>query len=361
MRELLTIFQGVGAMALITITYGTLQRMPWPQWKRHLFIGFAFGAGAAYAMLDPIVIGPGVFFDTRDLFIAFSGAFLGPLGAATALLVAGTTRLVLGGAGAGLGVISMLMAGLIGLMWMARTLRPKVLELHHFGLMGLHVSLALVVVALLPADQLARAMQDALPFLLFFNVVGALAFGTLLERERGLARRERKLIDRADRDFLTRVLNRRGFDRAYERARASAGQAGNAVLLVDFDRFKLINDTYGHGVGDEVLLAAAQAMEEALRPNDLLARIGGEEFAVLLTDVSEYEAYRIAEALRQAVLDGVRIRQAPKLRVTASVGGAYLPGGMPPLYAVLEEADMGLYAAKSRGRDRTVMSPAAAA
>ena len=175
-------------------------------------------------------------------------------------------------------------------------------------------------------------------------------------RRRAAAEAELALLSHTD--ALTGLRNRRAFEAAFERAFAEARRRGGPVglLVVDADHFKRYNDRHGHAVGDRVLQALAQALSvSACRPGDLVARIGGEEFAVLLPDTDAEGAACVAEAVHEAVAgiaieaDGIDLGP-----VTVSIGVAFgLPGrgGAPP--DLLNLADAVLYEAKATGRNRT--------
>jgi diguanylate cyclase (GGDEF)-like protein len=156
-------------------------------------------------------------------------------------------------------------------------------------------------------------------------------------------------------DALTGLANRRHFDErlAIEIARAERYQHPLCLLLLDLDHFKRINDSAGHAAGDSVLRLAARTMAANARATDFVARIGGEEFAVLLPEQDLSGAFAAAENLRAMVagLDTGDI--APSLRVTASIGlAAVRPGEGRD--ALLRRADAALYEAKNAGRDRVV-------
>jgi diguanylate cyclase (GGDEF)-like protein len=165
-----------------------------------------------------------------------------------------------------------------------------------------------------------------------------------------------ELLERQSReDALTGVANRRHFDErlAAEIARAERYGHPLCLLLVDLDHFKRVNDSAGHAAGDAVLVRAAREMAGHARATDFLARIGGEEFALLLPEQDAPGAAVVAEHLRAALaaLDYGGIW--PGLRVTASVGIASLRGN-EGRDALLRRADAALYAAKNAGRDRVV-------
>ena len=140
-------------------------------------------------------------------------------------------------------------------------------------------------------------------------------------------------------------------------ARALAGTKGVALLMLDIDRFKAINDTHGHAAGDRVLREVAGRMAASCRAGDLLGRVGGEEFLAVFADVTDAEAAVIAERLREAVARApVAIEGGQALAVTVSGGllGLAPEEEAPSLSDALSRADAALYRAKAEGRNRIV-------
>lgn len=162
----------------------------------------------------------------------------------------------------------------------------------------------------------------------------------------------------ADHDHLTGAPTRRAFfevaGRELARARRQAGSVG--LLLVDADHFKRINDTYGHGVGDQVLRDLVQRIMGVIRKNDFCARLGGEEFAVLLPDTSMETALVAAERLR-AALDRPAPATGAGAPYTVSIGLAMLEPG-EEFDSLMQRADAALYAAKEAGRNRVMRAQA---
>lgn len=164
--------------------------------------------------------------------------------------------------------------------------------------------------------------------------------------------------ERARTDQLTGISNRRHFDEAFARMIGETDRFGgsSALVLADLDHFKLVNDTYGHEAGDQVLIAVAQALAGERRTTDFTARIGGEEIAVLLPQTDAQGASEVAERLRARVESLVIRTRASEIRVTASFGVAMYAarsGAGPQLF---ERADKALYAAKHAGRNRVEIS-----
>jgi diguanylate cyclase (GGDEF)-like protein len=162
---------------------------------------------------------------------------------------------------------------------------------------------------------------------------------------------------RAETDALTGLPNRRHFFEVGLAAAAAAGpDAVLSALLLDIDHFKSINDNFGHPVGDEVLRELASRCRGLLRGGDLMARIGGEEFAVLLPKTTPAEAADVAERLRVAFAKVPVVTQGGLVPVTICLGGAALLEG-ESFDALLKRADVALYEAKHSGRNRVVFSP----
>ena len=176
---------------------------------------------------------------------------------------------------------------------------------------------------------------------------------------------ERKGVDAAElrrlltTDHLTGARNRAHFFEVAERLRARSlrSPAPMAVVTLDVDHFKAVNDTHGHEAGDKVLQAITTACTAILRPGDMFARLGGEEFAVLLPATGYDEAARIAERMR-CVVDTVRVEHRGLcLSVTASFGCAASDAGEGTVAFLLSAADEALYEAKRSGRNRVGVLP----
>lgn len=163
------------------------------------------------------------------------------------------------------------------------------------------------------------------------------------------------LTYQASHDALTELLNRREFERRVERMLAHAALGGPtcALLYVDLDQFKLINDTSGHAAGDHLLTQLATLMREQLRTGDVLARLGGDEFGVLACDVHDEAGARlVAERLRQHIHGFTFVWERSSYGITASIGGVMVEPGTSSLKDLMAQADTGCYLAKEAGRNR---------
>ena len=165
---------------------------------------------------------------------------------------------------------------------------------------------------------------------------------------------ENELKRQASTDPLTNLANRRHFMRLAEHhmAHARLEEHPLTLLMIDVDRFKHINDTWGHDIGDKVLQAIAGRCLDALRPTDILARLGGEEFAVLLPHAGDVEARQVAQRLLLAIGgEPMTLNATLTLPVTASIGLASMQAGDAEPGDLIKRADQRLYEAKAAGRN----------
>jgi two-component system cell cycle response regulator len=204
-------------------------------------------------------------------------------------------------------------------------------------------------------DELRRGAQDFLlePVRDAELLARVQAAGRMKNLQEELVEQTRRLETQLFEDPLTRLYNRRFLFSQLESLVSGARRHHRplAVAMVDLDHFKGVNDRHGHETGDDVLVAAAEALQRALRAEDVLGRLGGEEFLALLPDTDAEAAATTAERLREAVEQA-----GGPVPVTASVGWAVLEDG-EPADALVRRADAALYAAKAAGRNR-VRGPA---
>ncbi len=165
----------------------------------------------------------------------------------------------------------------------------------------------------------------------------------------------------ADHDHLTGALNRRAFDELSQDAacRLAEQQRPTAMLMLDIDHFKRLNDSHGHAAGDAVLITLARVVRENLRTSDLFARFGGEEFAIMLPDCDKANALAIAERIRTAfATTETPSPEGATIQATVSIGVSATPDSELPLAYQLAMADKALYQAKANGRNQVVMAAA---
>jgi len=226
-------------------------------------------------------------------------------------------------------------------------------------------SLAVTVGAVIGADALTlcfysiffadRLILD-LVLTAIITIIVALPISWLfLGQSAKVSRLAEELREASQTDDLTRLANRREFMTSVTAMLGGSQAATGAgiLLFIDADHFKRINDTYGHGVGDEVLIALGEVIRDSVRQDDVAARIGGEEFAVFLHDADPAVAQTVAERIRTHAHHISRTMDLEEVGVTVSIGIARHRKGQG-LEDVLRAADRSLYVAKKNGRDRIV-------
>ncbi|MGE8104423.1 GGDEF domain-containing protein [Allorhizobium sp. NPDC080224] len=209
----------------------------------------------------------------------------------------------------------------------------------HFILVGL----GLLPYPLGPALVVATMLTPPVSFIvavIAYSVVGLAIY------DLGVSRQRFETLSRTD--MLSGLMNRRAFLDTFEAARGPV-----ALILLDIDRFKSVNDTLGHKAGDDVIVQTANCLTTVLGPDEAIARIGGEEFAVLLTAQGTEQAMEIAEAIRASV-EGMRLEISGRpvsISVSAGVAEGVAELGFSELFS---GADRALYLAKASGRNRIV-------
>ena len=176
----------------------------------------------------------------------------------------------------------------------------------------------------------------------------------LEDKHRELRKQQSKLKELAAIDPLTGISNRRSFyDESKELVTyAEIGNLEIGVLMLDLDNFKTLNDTYGHAAGDEVLIAFTKLIEDCIRGSDVFARLGGEEFALLLPDAPEAATRRIAQRIIDRTEETKVHYDGHEISFTTSVGGTMWTSGEDKIDIALNRADKNLYAAKENGRNQ---------
>src|SRR3954465_14563940 len=220
---------------------------------------------------------------------------------------------------------------------------PRRHVIGHVAVTGVTYALALASV---PGSDRAQRWR------LLFGVVVVIALMAAVLRER-VNRLIARLADAARTDPLTGLLNRRGLQELMEveTERALRSSRPLSIVVGDLDHFKHLNDRSGHAAGDLALRRFGEIAVSASRRIDAVARIGGEEFALLLPDTEQHAAYLLAERLRRAVKEPSAVQDLP----SASLGVASFPSHAADAEALMHAADQALYAAKALGRDRSVI------
>ncbi len=196
-------------------------------------------------------------------------------------------------------------------------------------------------------------------------MAGLVVLGLLLLRWLPLAVKERDqsvqrasdLETLASADFLTGIYNRRYFEKlaTAELARCQRYMRPLSILMIDIDHFKSVNDRLGHAAGDRILQNVAALCRAEKRESDIVARVGGEEFAIMLPETTEVAAVQLAERLRQQVRESTPTVDGQMVSVTVSIGVAGASTRTSGVSALMQQADEALYQAKRSGRDQVVV------
>ncbi|MEF2551562.1 diguanylate cyclase [Aurantimonas sp. A2-1-M11] len=351
------LLNGLGLMALIALAFGTLERLVPDHSLRPWLHGSVFALGTIAAMLSAAPLADGIIIDVRCVIVALAGAFVGWPAALLAGLAGVLFRIWLGGVGAPIGVTTVVFAAGVGLVWGWLYRSGQTAKRRHLMLLGLVVSAHVALFIFLPVPDPLTLTARVIPYVVPTYLAGVFVMGSMMQREARMIRREQSLEVDAFTDSLTGLANRRAYDAlvADELAKARHGPVGAALLVVDFDYFKQINDTYGHEIGDEALKAVGKIMRSCVRHGDYVCRHGGEEFAVILPQTGIPQARRAAERIRHAIETAPLTARDRRLSLTVSIGVAATPQHADDADTLYRCADAALYEAKSEGRDRVVV------
>ncbi len=341
----------ITGLFLVSLTY---QRTS-PQTWLLVVLRTALTVGTGLLLMGhSLVIASGLIFDFRTVVIALASRRNGLLPGLLVALPLAIYRWHLGGVGAWFGIANML---LVALLFSSKLLdvSPQFSreQLYRQWWVPLRI-FALAFLITLPPFWLTQR-PSSVTLLTYVTFVVLSTFGMIVGHFVTQGRLETLaevsgLTQVAFEDALTGSANRRQFDLDLPQALPPT-----ALLLLDLDHFKQVNDTYGHAAGDRVLQVTAQVLSDGLRPSDTVYRIGGEEFAVLLRRCPPQAAAAIAERLRRAVEQRLASEaQLPHGSLTVSCGLISLSGDTA---GDLRRADQALYAAKHQGRNRVVVSP----
>ncbi|MWV46506.1 diguanylate cyclase [Paenibacillus sp. HJL G12] len=320
--------------------------------------GLLFGLYGIILMNYSFPVGPHVIADMRHLTVVVVGVYMGWLPALLCGIVLSIARIALYGwsiaafiACIGLLTVGFLCAWLSTFPW-SRLFKMNVMNL---------ASMAVIFVTLsLNLNNMTTVMRYY-PTQLIISVIACLFLYVITEHIDSSNVLFAQLQIRASTDHLTQLNNLRQFEWSLQNEMAGAKLSGESLslLVIDIDHFKLVNDTYGHAAGDEVLRDLGKILLDQARPLDIVSRNGGEEFTVLLPNCSAPAAFVLGEKIRKAVQANVfklpTINQK-KLRITVSIGAATYPAdteGMQQTdHVLVEQADKALYQAKNNGRNK---------
>ncbi len=303
-------------------------------------------------MLNPIVLGPGLLFDARAVMVALAA----PFGGWPALLISAAMtavyRAMQGGAGVYAGIVGITIVAVAGIVF-ARLFANK-LTARHLLTLGLMASTMVFSLFLLPIDLAIMLLSKVALPLTLINSSGVLVLGLFLQSERDRYSFSQEMQQAAEIDSLTKLFNRRKLELIAPKLGAGEryGAKGVGVVLFDIDHFKRVNDRFGHAAGDEVLAEVANIIRRNANPSDDIIRMGGEEFAVIMSDARKSGVLALAETVRKEVEALVVFQKSAQISVTISAGVTATNNHDFSLQDLMAIADKALYRAKQNGRNR---------
>ncbi|MCO4845419.1 MAG: GGDEF domain-containing protein [Sulfurovum sp.] len=199
------------------------------------------------------------------------------------------------------------------------------------------------------------AINSAILGLIIGSFLSSVYTNKITNYENSLKKQNSSLSVLASTDYLTGIMNRRMFNEISERyfQTAQKNELNLTLLLLDLDHFKKVNDTYGHQAGDQLLKRFVETLERILNKSDIFARIGGEEFAILLSQINSDDAYILAERIRKEIENDFITYEGQDIFITTSIGISENKETDTAFEDIFSRADMALYRAKHEGRNTT--------
>jgi len=354
------LLQNTGMLALAAIAYGVFVARIGGT-AGDLLLGVLFGCGAVLSMTAPVELMPGIFVDSRATMVILSSFFGGPLAALLSAAITIAYRIYMGGQGVLAGSLALFIAMAIGLAghYLFHADAYKVRKRHIFLLAAVS-PLTMLSLLVLPSELALQILATSALPVVAVRIIGVVFLGLVMVGEQNRSRAEARIRRMAYVDELSGLANRRAFSGYLNREWKRWERYGEAfsVVVLDIDRFKVINDTFGHPTGDQVIRRLGELMIEESRGADVVARMGGEEFGMLLPYTPSASAYIVAERIRarvereEIVVDGERIHFTVSLGVSADVEN------YANISKCLSGADRALYEAKRLGRNGVIIDTA---
>ncbi|TCD13493.1 GGDEF domain-containing protein [Oricola cellulosilytica] len=350
--------QGVGIAALTAMSLELALKRCSDKYTEMLVTGLVLAAGLIVSMALPLRFAPGVTYDLGHVFLIIAPTFGGWIATLLTVVVAVAGRIYQGGAGTSAALIGIAVSSCLGIAF-ALLFKSRDLSARKLVAMGLAASVSIFSVFFLPTEIAFEFLEQAGLAMAIANLLGVLIVGSMLTGRRAQLYRERSLTEDTTTDPLTRLHNRRFFeDRGPDFARQALETYGSyAVMVIDVDNFKAINDTFGHARGDVVLRKIADMVKAQTRSTDLVARYGGEEIVVMVCD--SVNIRDLAERIRQSIEGTAVLLGGIPLMVTVSVGYQIVRSFNITFEDAFERADAALYRAKDNGRNRVEYGRAA--
>ncbi|MET3939478.1 diguanylate cyclase [Paenibacillus sp. PvP094] len=334
-------------------------RVPFPSLRVQMIGGFLFGIYGTVLMNYSFPLNEDTIVDLRHLAIVTAAVYLGGLASVISGLVISILRIAMFGLSSpaiDAGFV-MTLIGLSG-VYFAYASWSRLTKIITMNLLGI----TLIFVILVLNSSSMNSLMKVYPLQMTISFIGGIFIYFIAEFINKSNEMLFLLERRASTDHLTNLSNRRQFEKSLELQleRARENRQKLSLLVIDIDRFKKVNDTYGHSAGDAVLKQLGQLLIEHSRSADMVSRNGGEEFAILLLDCGNHQALAIAESIRQSVEKYLfALPDGTTIRLTISIGVAVFPDHCDERDDAdfFEQADRALYEAKNTGRNRVCAIP----
>ncbi|WP_337033372.1 diguanylate cyclase [Paenibacillus illinoisensis] len=334
-------------------------RVPFPSLRVQMIGGLLFGIYGTVLMNYSFPLNENTIVDLRHLAIVTAAVYLGGLASVISGLVISILRIAIFGLSPPAidAAFVMTLIGLSG-VYFAYASWSRLTKIITMNLLGI----TLIFVILVLNSSSMNSLMKVYPLQMTISFVGGIFIYFIAEFINKSNEMLFLLERRASTDHLTNLSNRRQFEKSLELQleRARENRQKLSLLVIDIDRFKKVNDTYGHSAGDAVLKQLGQLLIEHSRSADMVSRNGGEEFAILLLDCGHHQALAIAESIRQSVEKYLfALPDGTTIRLTISIGVAVFPDHCDEQDDAdfFEQADRALYEAKNTGRNRVCAIP----
>ncbi|KOY14575.1 GGDEF domain-containing protein [Paenibacillus xylanivorans] len=334
-------------------------RVPFPSMRAQMIGGLLFGIYGTVLMNYSFPLNETTIVDLRHLAIVTAAVYLGGLASVISGLVISILRIVMFGMSSAAidAAFVMTIIGLSG-VYFAYAPWSRLTKIITMNLLGM----TLIFVILMLNTSSMNSLMKVYPLQMTISFVGGIFIYFIAEFINKSNEMMFLLERRASTDHLTNLSNRRQFEKSLELEleRAREYKQKLSLLVIDIDRFKKVNDTFGHTSGDAVLKQLGQLLIQHARSADIVSRNGGEEFAILLLDCGHNQAMAIAESIRQSVEKyHFALPDGNTIRLTISIGVAVFPDHCDDRddNDFFEQADRALYEAKNTGRNRVCAIP----
>lgn len=334
-------------------------RISEPSIRTQLIGGLLFGIYGTVLMNYSFPLNETTIVDLRHLAVVTAAVYVGGMASVVSGLFIALLRIVLFGVSSS-AIDSAFVLTIIGLtgVYFHYASWARLTKIITMNLLGM----SLIFIILIMNTSSMNSLMKVYPLQMAISFIGGLFIYVIAEFINKSNELLFQLERRASTDHLTNLGNRRQFEKSLELQLQQARQHNQylSLLAIDIDRFKKINDSYGHSSGDAVLKQIGQLLLKQARPTDLVSRNGGEEFAVLLLDCNAHQAMATAERIRHAVEKYVfALPDGSTVRLTVSIGVAVFPDHCDEYddNDLFEHADRALYEAKNTGRNRVCSIP----